>query len=405
LSERDIHVVLTAAGRSTRFGPSKKELARLGPGSVLDSALSPFLQLEDLGFIVITAPAESLAKMRVSLSRESLELLGPRLAIVAGGPSRRDSVRLGLESLAGLAGGGMKEEDLVLVHDGARPWLDLALIERVVEAADRHGAALPLVPLTDTPKLKGGSGLVEGHPARSSLGGAQTPQGFRFQALLECHRRAAAEGRECTDDAELWAAYGGQVAWVEGDVENRKITYASDMPAGQRDGQAQALRIGQGWDLHRLARGRKLFLGGVEIEAEAGELAHSDGDVLLHAVIDALLGAAALGDIGSHFPPSDPRWKDADSRDLALQVMAMVREAGWAPVNLDTTVILEKPRLSPHREAIRASLSALLGLPLEAVSFKAKTSEGVNATGEGLSIEAQAAVLLEQVVRNRSFTR
>ncbi len=394
MKARGIYLVLTAAGRSSRFGPAKKELLSLGTGSVLDSALRPFLKLPDLFFVVITAPPSGLAELEAALSPASLGALEGRLAIVAGGESRQDSVRLGLERLALERGEKGSDADIVLVHDGARPWASPALVARVIEATDRQGSALPLVPLTDTPKQKGLDGLVEGHPPRASLGGAQTPQGFAFPALLDRHRRAAAEGLACTDDTELWAAYGGRVAWVEGDVENRKITFAADLPAEQQ----ARLRIGQGWDLHRLAPGRKLYLGGVEIEAEAGEVAYSDGDVLLHAVIDALLGAAALGDIGSHFPPSDPRWKDADSKLLTAAVMDLVGAAGWAPVNLDTTVILERPRLAPHREAIRASLAGLLGLPLEAVSFKAKTSEGVNATGEGRAIEAQAAVLLRGIV-------
>lgn len=393
MKARGIYVVLTAAGRSSRFGPAKKELLSLGQGSVLDSALRPFLSLPDLAYVVITAPPSGLAEIEAALSPASLKALESRLAIVVGGQSRRDSVRLGLERLAQERGEGGTEADIVLVHDGARPWASPALVARVIEATDQVGGAIPLVPLTDTPKLKGQGGLVEGHPPRVSLGGAQTPQGFAFAALLDCHRRAAALGLDCTDDAELWAAYGSKLAWVEGDVENRKITYAADLPAP--GAKSQGLRIGQGWDLHRLAPGRKLYLGGVEVEAEAGEVAHSDGDVLLHAVIDALLGAAALGDIGSHFPPSDPRWKDADSRLLTRAVMALVDKAGWTLVNLDTTVVLEQPRLAPHRERIRASMAELLGLPLEAVSFKAKTSEGVNATGEGRAIEAQAAVLLE----------
>lgn len=401
MGARGIFVVLTAAGSSSRFGPDKKELLSLGSRSVLDSALAPFLKLPELRFLVVTAPATALDQVRAALSPTSLALLGDRLAIVAGGASRRDSVRLGLERLAeerqGLRGPlAAQDGDIVLVHDGARPWVGTGLIGRVIEATDRVGAALPLTPLTDTPKLKGEGFLVAGHPPRVSLGGAQTPQGFRFPALLDCHRKAEAEGRDCTDDTELWAAYGGKVAWVEGDVDNRKITYASDLPgrAPEAGTSVPSLRIGQGWDLHRLAPGRKLYLGGIEIEAEAGEVAHSDGDVLLHAVIDALLGAAALGDIGSHFPPSDPEWKDADSKALLATVMGLVKAAGWKPINLDTTTVLERPRLSPHREAIRASLASLLCLPLEAVSFKAKTSEGVNAAGEGRAIEAQAVVLL-----------
>jgi 2-C-methyl-D-erythritol 4-phosphate cytidylyltransferase/2-C-methyl-D-erythritol 2,4-cyclodiphosphate synthase len=400
-------VVVTAAGRSQRFGGGKKEFADAGGRSVLDRALSPFIGLEGLEVLVVTAPEDSLDRARERLSPTTLATLGDRLIVTAGGISRRDSVRLGLEKVAAFLSAGRDapseataealDSVIVLVHDGARPWASAGLALRVAEAASRHGAALPLLPLTDTPKEKGplgedATGTVLGHPPRSGLGGAQTPQGFRLGSLLAAHRRAASEGLECTDDTELWATYEGPVAWVEGEAGNRKVTYGHDLPPSQAAD--LPFRIGQGWDLHRLSPERRLFLGGLEIEAPAGELAHSDGDVLLHAVIDALLGGAALGDIGTHFPPSDPKWKDADSKDLAATAVALVREAGFEPVNLDCTVIVEQPRLGPHKEAIRTSIAAVLDMAPERVSVKAKTSEGVDAVGEGKAIEAEAVVLL-----------
>ena len=423
-------VLVTAAGSSERFGGGKKELLAVEGRSILDRALSSFIFLPDLAFLAVTAPPGRAEELRSALSVQTLAALGKRLIFVDGGPSRRDSVRLGLEALAKAfgfrgaesAGGfgdlrdgpGGDEETIVLVHDGARPWASPALALSVLEAAKRQGAAVPVLPLVDTPKRLSPEGLIESHPERSSLGGAQTPQGFRLFALLEAHRRALAEGLECTDDAELWARYLGPVAWVPGERENRKVTYREDLAAapgeaplerGKRrrgriseEGARAVLpfRVGEGWDLHRLVQGRRLLVGGVEIPSEFGELAHSDGDVLLHAVIDALLGAAALGDIGSHFPPSDERWRGADSRELARRAAFLVREAGYEPGNLDCTVVLERPRLGPHREAILASLAETLGMPPSSISFKAKTSEGVDAAGEGRAVEARAVVLLSR---------
>ncbi len=411
-------VVITAAGSSQRFGGGKKELVRLGGRSVLDLALSSFLQLPGLEALVITAPAGREDELRSALSPESLaalERLGPgRFAVVPGGPSRRDSVRLGLEALESALGGAAPpaaaalDDVIALVHDGARPWASADLVRRVAESAAEKGACVPIVPLVDTPKELGPDGLIARHPVRASLGCVQTPQGFGLGGLLEAHRRAVADGIDCTDDAELWDCYVGPVSWIPGEEANRKVTVRSDLgsdpAAGGPEGAASpgagasayAFRVGQGWDLHRLVPGRPLMIGGVEVPSEKGEDAHSDGDVLLHAVIDAILGAAALGDIGTHFPPSDAKWKGADSRGLARRAAALVRDAGWEIVNLDCTVILERPRLGPHRDAICDSIASCLGVGRGAVSFKAKTSEGVDAVGEGRAVEAQAVALLRR---------
>jgi len=407
---RSVFVVVTAAGKSERFGGGKKELLRLERGAsasaatVLDRAISPFIRLPGLSALVVTAPPGREDEVRSAISPASRafleERLGRRFAVVPGGSTRRDSVRLALEAIATFAAGTDAEpqlgEAVVLVHDGARPWASETLVLSVAEAAAERGASVPVTPLVDTPKELGPDGTVTRHPSRASFGGAQTPQGFRFAPFLAAHRRAAAEGVDCTDDAELWDRYVGPVASVPGDPENRKITYREDLPDTARGESAVAarFRVGSGWDLHRLVPGRRLVVGGVVVPFELGEDGHSDGDVLLHAAIDALLGAAALGDIGAHFPPSDERWRDADSRVLARAVAALVREAGWEPGNLDCTVVLERPRLGPYRDAIRASVAECLGMPVGAVSVKAKTKEGVDAAGEGRAVEAQAIVAL-----------
>ncbi len=424
-SEPYLAVIVTAAGRSERFGGVKKELASLGGRSVLERSLLPFLEQPRLVALTVTAPPgreDELAAGISETTRAALtERLGPRFMIVAGGAARSDSVRLGLESLAAALAapspafpGGVPAEDcIVLIHDAARPWASAALAARVAGAARERGACVPVLPLVDTPKELGTDGTVIGHPPRSSLGAAQTPQGFRFAPMLEAHRRAHREALDCTDDAELWARYVGPVAWTEGESANRKITFREDLPpesGGSPNGAAAGaaprvsgreaagfalpFRIGQGWDLHRLAAGRPLLLGGVRLPSELGEEAHSDGDVLIHAVIDAMLGAAALGDIGTHFPPSDEAWKDADSRDLLARTAALVRGAGWEPGNVDCTVVLERPRMGPYGNAIRESLASCLGVESSAVSVKAKTAEGLGEVGSGRAVEASAVVTL-----------
>ena len=415
-------VLVTAAGRGERFG-GKKETADLEGRAVLDLAVSAFNRLPGLAALVITTPEGSEVRLREALGTETIRSLetrlGDRFIIAAGGPTRRDSVRLGLEALAealspGKAGPTLPEEIrdmVVLVHDGARPWLSQGLAERVATVAGRVGACVPVTRLVETPKEISPDGLVVRHPSRSTLAAAQTPQGFRLGPLLDAHRQAAAQSVDCTDDAELWARFVGPVAWTEGERANRKITYREDLhskpgesaevdiapverlPEGGTEPAKPAFRVGEGWDLHRLVPGRRLLLGGVEIPSDKGEEAYSDGDVLWHAVIDALLGSAALGDIGTHFPPGDPEWKDSDSGDLARRALDLVRKAGWRPVNLDCTVILERPRLAQHRNAIRESLAATLGMDAGAVSVKAKTMEGLDAVGEGRAVEARAVVL------------
>jgi 2-C-methyl-D-erythritol 4-phosphate cytidylyltransferase/2-C-methyl-D-erythritol 2,4-cyclodiphosphate synthase len=382
--------LVAAAGRSERFGGRKKEFELVGGRSVLDRSISPLLGLENLEVLALTFPQGRVDELLSSLSPGTKAALGDRLLLVEGGTTRRESVLRGLEAIAKALGSADAADVVVLIHDGARPWASVALAERVAVSAAEKGACIPVTSLVDTPKEIGEGGNVESHPRRSSFVNAQTPQGFRLTSILEAHRRAAAEGYECTDDAELYDRYIGPVATTPGEEANRKITFPEDLPAAR----GPAFRVGLGWDIHRLVAGRKLLLGGVEIPFELGEEGHSDGDALLHAVIDALLGAAALGDIGMHFPPSDETWRGADSRGLAARAVALVREAGWEPGNLDCTVVLERPRLWPYREAMRESIAACLGLDPALVSVKAKTKEGLDAAGEGLAVEAQAIAIL-----------
>lgn len=395
-------VLITAAGSSSRFGGDKKEFMSAGGLSVLERAVRAFL---DVGAgngtvapagLVITATPGREAGARAALSTSTvaaLEALAPcGFAVVPGGADRRDSVRFGLEELArrACAAGLDPAECIVHVHDGARPWVTPALVRACAAAARAHGACVPVTPLVDTPKELGPDGFVRSHPGRGGFGGAQTPQTFLLGPLRAAHRRAHEEDWACTDDASVWDRYIGPVAWIEGERENRKVTYREDLMRDPID----SMRVGEGWDIHRLAEGRRLVIGGVVIPFDRGELGHSDGDVLWHAVIDALLGAASLGDIGTHFPPSDQRWKDADSSELARRAMGLVRDSGWDIVNLDTTVTLERPRLGPHREAVCAALAAVLGVDRARISLKAKTKEGMDSVGSGDAVEARAVVLL-----------
>ncbi len=386
-------VLVTAAGSSARFGSGKKELVLIGGRTVLDRALSPLCALPGLCAIVVTAPAGRIDEIRSAIDPATLRSIGTTpFSIVEGGETRRDSVLRGLSALGSTirASGARLADVVVLVHDGARPWVSRELALAVAASAAAHGACVPVAPLADTPKELGPGGIIAAHPARADIGGAQTPQGFLLEALLDAHARARDEKVDCTDDAELWARFRGPVAWVPGEVANRKVTYREDIPT------ATNLRVGEGWDLHRLVAGRNLVIGSVVLESPLGEDAHSDGDVLWHAVMDALIGACALGDIGSHFPPEDMRWKDADSATLAAAIAGLVTTAGYRPVNLDCTVVLESPRIGPFRDLIRANLARVLRMDVECVSVKAKTHERVDAVGELRAIEARAVVLVEK---------
>jgi 2-C-methyl-D-erythritol 4-phosphate cytidylyltransferase/2-C-methyl-D-erythritol 2,4-cyclodiphosphate synthase len=379
--------LVTAAGSSTRYGGAKKEFESLGGLTVLERALEPFM--ECCAGIVVTCPAGARHDFEAFFAKSTLHPALSRLAagfeIVEGGAVRQESVRLGLRALAGLG----CASDIVLIHDGARPWISHGLIMKTLERARARGASLPLTALTETPKIIEGE-YIHTHPARTHMMTAQTPQAFSFPEILAAHELAAREHYSATDDAMIWDHYVGPVSWVEGERRNRKITFKEDIMNGA------ALRTGIGYDIHPLVEGRPLLLAGVRVESERGEAGYSDGDVLWHAIIDAALGAAALGDIGSHFPPGAPEWKNADSTELARTVFKMVKDQGFVIVNLDCNVICERPKLGPYQERIRAAVAETFELPPDAVSFKAKTKEGFDATGRGEAIEAQALVLLER---------
>ena len=394
-----IFLLLAAGGASARFGGGKKEFVELEGKSVLARALEPFLGLEGLAGIAVVCPAGRLGEAAGTLGLERPGSFSPalraKIRLVEGGQSRQASVAAGLAALSATLGpSGPAEGDLVLVHDAARPWVSRVLIDSVLASTRLHGASIPLCALADTPKMIGEDGFIAAHPERASVKAAQTPQGFAFGPLVAAHTAAAAEGWSCTDDSSLWERYVGKVAYVEGERANRKVTFRDDLDAAGLAPERQEIRVGEGWDIHPLVDGRPLLLGGIRIEWPKGESGHSDGDVLWHAIIDAMLGAAGQGDIGSHFPPGDPAWKDADSSLLGASAAGLLASLGWTLVNLDCTVMLEAPRIGPHRDAIRLNLASVLGIAPDRVSVKAKTFEGFGEVGRGEAVEARAAVLI-----------
>ncbi len=383
-----VTAIVAAAGAGTRLGGDvPKQLRELGGRSILERSVDAFAGHPAIAETIVVLPP-SLAAAPPAWLRER----GPRVRVVAGGARRQDSVANGYDAVDTSA-------DIVLVHDAARPFVTADVISRVIEAAAAHGAAIAAVPVSDTVKRVDSRGsdpvIVETIP-RDALYLAQTPQGFASDVL----RDAVALGRsgvEATDEAALAERAGHHVLIVNGAQSNVKITTAEDLEAAGRSVASEPGRVGTGYDLHRLVPGRRLILGGVDIPAEAGALGHSDGDVVCHAVTDALLGAVCAGDIGEHFPDSDPKWKDASSVGMLKQIAGLVRSRGFAPVNVDVVVILERPKLGAYRSQIAQSLASALGISADAVGIKAKTNEGVDAVGRGEAIAAHAVALLRGV--------
>ncbi|HEX6142796.1 MAG TPA: bifunctional 2-C-methyl-D-erythritol 4-phosphate cytidylyltransferase/2-C-methyl-D-erythritol 2,4-cyclodiphosphate synthase, partial [Geminicoccaceae bacterium] len=315
---------------------------------------------------------------RYRRATSGLALLPP----VAGGPTRQESARLGLESLSG------EPPDRVLIHDGVRPLPGAALIGRVLEALERVPAVVPTLPVTDTLKRASGE-RVEATVERAGLFRAQTPQGFHFDAILEAHRRQ--RGQALTDDAAVASAAGLAVVMVEGEEINLKVTDAADLARARRllAGGART-RTGLGFDVHRLVPGDPLILLGVRIPCGVRLTGHSDADVGLHALTDALLGAIGAGDIGAHFPPGEARWKDADSTRFLEHARDLVHARGGWIEHVDVTLICEAPKIGPHRAAMVTRLADLLRLDPADVSVKATTTERLGFTGRGEGIAAQA---------------
>ena len=314
-------------------------------------------------------------------------------APTAGGATRQASVHAGLEALAS------RKPEIVLIHDAARPFVSADVISRAIDAASRTGAAIPTIAVNDTVKLVDANGSVETTPERARLRIAQTPQAFKYDVILEAHRRAAREGRnDFTDDAALAEWMGLTVATFEGDVANMKLTTPEDFVREESRLAAQLgdIRTGTGYDVHAFGSGDHVMICGVRVPHTKGFLAHSDGDVGLHALVDAILGALADGDIGSHFPPSDMKWKGASSDQFLKYAVERVTQRGGRIANLEVTLICERPKIGPLRDTMRARIAEITGVNISRVAVKATTSERLGFTGreEGIAATASATVRL-----------
>jgi 2-C-methyl-D-erythritol 4-phosphate cytidylyltransferase / 2-C-methyl-D-erythritol 2,4-cyclodiphosphate synthase len=373
-----IAAVIVAAGQGLRAGQSvPKQFANWRGKPVVRHSAEALDQA-------------SIAPIMVAIPANAEEISGTALAgvhgvrFVEGGATRQLSVRAALEAME------VEAPDMVLIHDAARPDLPNLVIDRLVAALAVHAGAIPVLPVVDS-LTEDAEGLM-GEPAvRERLRRVQTPQAFRFREILAAHRAWTGEA-QAGDDAQVARAAGLAVALVEGDERLSKLTFASDFAPVR-----PALRVGTGYDVHRLADGEELWLCGVRIDHPRGLAGHSDADVALHALVDALLGALGQGDIGSHFPPSDPQWRGASSDRFLRHAVGLAAAAGYAINNVDVTIICEAPRIGPYRDAMRARLAELLQTDLANVSVKATTTERLGFTGRSEGIAAQAAATLVQI--------
>jgi 2-C-methyl-D-erythritol 4-phosphate cytidylyltransferase / 2-C-methyl-D-erythritol 2,4-cyclodiphosphate synthase len=370
-----VAAVIVAAGQGLRAGqPLPKQFA-LWRGKPVVRHSAEALAGAGVAPIVVAIPEGAEAVAAAALA--GIE----NVRLVTGGATRQESVRKALEAL--VADGPLQ----VLIHDAARPVLPIVVIDRLLAALESGSAAIPVLPVVDS--LAHADGALMGAPApREALRRVQTPQAFAFPAILAAHRSWIGEPT-AGDDAQVAQTAGLSVLLVEGDEALQKLTFASDFAAAR-----PAVRVGMGYDVHRLVAGEELWLCGVKIAHDKGLSGHSDADVAIHALVDAILGAIGAGDIGSHFPPSDPQWKGANSAQFLAHAAKLAGEAGYRIGNLDLTIICEAPKIGPHRDAMRVRLGEILGLDASAVSVKATTTERLGFTGRGEGIAAQAVATL-----------
>ncbi|MFO7948235.1 MAG: 2-C-methyl-D-erythritol 4-phosphate cytidylyltransferase [Armatimonadota bacterium] len=389
----DISAIIVAAGAGARFGAEiPKVYVHLSGRPVLAWSLQAYASVRRISRIIVVAAPAYLDRAadicRAEIPDRSWE-------VVAGGQRRQDSVRLALHHLQS------DPPDIVCIHDGARPLVSSDIITASIETCAEHGTAVACIPVTDTIKRFNPDGTVDDTLERSRLRAIQTPQTFDFRLILRAHEQAAEEGRNVTDDAAVVEAAGHPVVASEGSPENIKITRPQDLPHAQwlmerRYGMTHeaALRAGHGYDIHRLAPGRPLILCGVHVEHEFGLAGHSDADAPLHAVTDAILGAAGLGDIGQHFPDTDPAYKGADSAALLVEAVKKAAETDLRVGNVDLTIIAQAPKLAAYRDRMRAKLAKLCGISEDCANIKAKTAEGMGPVGRKEAIAAHAVVTL-----------
>jgi 2-C-methyl-D-erythritol 4-phosphate cytidylyltransferase/2-C-methyl-D-erythritol 2,4-cyclodiphosphate synthase len=369
--------LLVAAGQGSRAGGDiAKQFRLIGGKAVLVHAVDSLASHDAIDAIVIAVGAGQQDVART--------LLGDRAAtIIEGADSRRGSVKAGLDYIA-VTGGA----DRVLIHDAARPFVPSAVIDRLLAALEDAPGAIPTLPVADTLVSRSGE-VID----RDALARVQTPQAFHFDAIWAAHR-SWDEGKEATDDAQMLRAQGAAVVQVAGDQGLEKLTYPQDFTLAQARLGARSTRVGMGYDVHRLADREQLWLGGVLIPYDRGLSGHSDADVALHAIVDAILGALADGDIGSHFPPSDPQWRGAASTQFLAYAVERVAKRDGIIEHIDLTLICEAPKIGPHRDAMRARIAEIAGLALDRVSVKATTTERLGFAGRREGIAAQAVATL-----------
>ena len=367
--------IVVAAGKGLRAGqPMPKQFAQWRGKPMVRHSVEALAKAGATGIVVAIPDGAN------EIAREALAGIA-RVELVIGGATRQDSVRLALEAL----GPGAPEH--ILIHDAARPVLARAVIERLLAGLVDHPGAIPVLPVVDSLAIDA-NGAMAGTCDREALRRVQTPQAFRYADIVAAHRAWPGE-TTAGDDAQVLRAAGGSVAMVEGDEALKKLTFAEDFMTDR-----PIVRTGMGFDVHRLAAGEELWLGGVRIPHDRGLAGHSDADVALHALVDALLGAIGEGDIGAHFPPGDSQWKGARSSRFVEHAAALVADAGYTVANVDLTIICEAPKIGPHRDAMRARIAQLLAIQAGAVSVKATTTEGLGLTGRGEGIAAQAVATL-----------
>jgi len=382
-----VAAIVVAAGRGLRAGGgAPKQYRVVANQPVIRPSLAAFALHPEISAVQPVIHPDDVH--RFEDAAVGLNVMPP----VFGGATRQASVRAGLEALAA------RKPDLVLVHDAARPFASPALIARAIAAA-RSGAAVPVLPVVDTVKSVDATGIITGTIDRKPLRVVQTPQAFGFDLLLEAHRQAAAAGRDdFTDDAALAEWAGHRVSTFEGEAENVKLTTPEDFARAEaaRVAALADIRTGFGFDVHQFIDGDHVWLGGVRIAHARGVTGHSDADVVLHALVDAILGALCDGDIGVHFPPSDPQWRGASSDRFLAFAVERVKARGGRIAHLDATIVCEAPRIGPHRDAMRARIAEIAGIPASRVAIKATTSEklGFTGRGEGIAAFANATVRL-----------
>ena len=370
---KKVAAIIGAGGSGRRMAaPVPKQFLKIHGRTILEMSVDRFARMTAVDEIIVVVPS--------GYGDHCRELLGDGVSIVEGGQERQDSIYAAVRLLSQK---GLVADDIVLIHDGVRPFVTADIIENVIAAAAESGAAIAAVPTRDTIRH-----LDEGTLDRSRLYNVQTPQGFRCSMITEAFQQAYADGFYGTDDASLVERLGVRVEIVQGSEENIKITTRADLRS--------EMRVGTGFDVHRLVQGRKLVLGGVEIPYELGLLGHSDADVLIHALMDAMLGAAALGDIGKLFPDNDPDYEGISSIILLEKVRSSLDDAGYTLANADITVICQKPKLADFIDRIRDNLADALAVSRDVISVKATTTEKLGFTGRGEGIAAEAVCMIKE---------